>query len=187
MSENKNTPELPEFINAEPDDMGEGLINMDTGERISWGDLEQPEVTGDWESFGEAYIEAITAAAMDTTEIENLMVCDENGGVKTFISDGKTYAEIIPWATPAAAAVSAIDQILTDIRNAPGKKISLLINRKKGSANFREIDRILAHFPREYLLRMWRVYALREKTDGARRLDRILDVMEAMDDMETIE
>lgn len=44
MSENKtNTPELPEFINAEPDDMGAGLINMDTGERISWGDLEQPD------------------------------------------------------------------------------------------------------------------------------------------------
>lgn len=45
MSENKhtNTPELPEFLNAEPDDMGAGLINMDTGERISWGDLEQPD------------------------------------------------------------------------------------------------------------------------------------------------
>lgn len=187
MSENKNTPELPEFINAEPDDMGEGLINMDTGERISWGDLEQPEVTGDWGSFGEAYTEAIAAAAMDTVAIENLMVCDENGGVKTFITDGEAYAEIIPGKTPAAAAVYALDQILADIRNAPGKKVSLLINRKKGSANLREIDRILAHFPREYLLRMWREYAHREKTDGARRLDRILDVMEAMDDMETIE
>ena len=44
MSENNtNTPELPEFLNAEPDDMGAGLINMDTGERISWGDLEQPD------------------------------------------------------------------------------------------------------------------------------------------------
>lgn len=44
MSENKNnTPDLPEFLNAEPDDMGAGLINMDTGERISWGDLEQPD------------------------------------------------------------------------------------------------------------------------------------------------
>ena len=45
MSENKhtNTPELPEFLNAEPEDMGAGLINMDTGERISWGDLEQPD------------------------------------------------------------------------------------------------------------------------------------------------
>lgn len=44
MSENKtNIPELPEFLNAEPDDMGAGLINMDTGERISWGDLEQPD------------------------------------------------------------------------------------------------------------------------------------------------
>ena len=42
MSENK-PPELPEFLNAEPDDMGAGLINMDTGERISWGDLEQPD------------------------------------------------------------------------------------------------------------------------------------------------
>lgn len=187
MSENKNTPELPEFINAEPDDMGEGLINMDTGERIAWGDLEQPEVTGDWGSFGEAYLEAIAAAAMDTARIENLMVCDENGGVKTFITDGEAYAEIIPGKTPAAAAVYALDRILADIRNAPGKKISLLINRKKGSANFREIDRILAHFPREYLLRMWREYAHREKTDGARRLDRILDAMEAMDGMETIE
>lgn len=44
MSENKtNIPELPEFLNAEPDDMDAGLINMDTGERISWGDLEQPD------------------------------------------------------------------------------------------------------------------------------------------------
>ena len=44
MSENKTSiPELPEFLNAEPDDMGAGLINMDTGERISWGDLEQPD------------------------------------------------------------------------------------------------------------------------------------------------
>lgn len=44
MSENKNnTPDLPEFLNAEPEDMGAGLINMDTGERISWGDLEQPD------------------------------------------------------------------------------------------------------------------------------------------------
>ena len=44
MSENKNnTPDLPEFLNAEPEDMGPGLINMDTGERISWGDLEQPD------------------------------------------------------------------------------------------------------------------------------------------------
>lgn len=44
MSENKtNIPELPEFLNAEPDDMGAGLINLDTGERISWGDLEQPD------------------------------------------------------------------------------------------------------------------------------------------------
>ena len=44
MSENKNsTPDLPEFLNAEPEDMGDGLINMDTGERISWGDLEQPD------------------------------------------------------------------------------------------------------------------------------------------------
>lgn len=36
-------PGLPEFLNAEPDDRGTGLINMDTGERISWGDLEQPD------------------------------------------------------------------------------------------------------------------------------------------------
>lgn len=45
MSENKhtNTPDLPEFLNAEPEDMGAGLINMDTGERVSWGDLEQPD------------------------------------------------------------------------------------------------------------------------------------------------
>ena len=44
MSENtNNTPDLPEFLNAEPEDMGPGLINMDTGERISWGDLEQPD------------------------------------------------------------------------------------------------------------------------------------------------
>jgi predicted RNA-binding Zn ribbon-like protein len=44
MSENTtNTPDLPEFLNAEPEDMGAGLINMDTGERISWGDLEQPD------------------------------------------------------------------------------------------------------------------------------------------------
>ena len=44
MSENKNnTPDLPEFLNAEPEDMGAGLINKDTGERISWGDLEQPD------------------------------------------------------------------------------------------------------------------------------------------------
>ena len=41
MSENKNN--TPEFLNAEPEDMGAGLINMDTGERISWGDLEQPD------------------------------------------------------------------------------------------------------------------------------------------------
>lgn len=40
---NTNTPELPEFLNAEPDDMGAGLINMDTGERVRWGDLEQPD------------------------------------------------------------------------------------------------------------------------------------------------
>ena len=44
MSENtNNTPDLPEFLNAEPEDMGAGLINMDTWERISWGDLEQPD------------------------------------------------------------------------------------------------------------------------------------------------
>lgn len=44
MSENKsNTPDLPEFLNAEPEDMDAGLINMDTGERISWGDLDQPD------------------------------------------------------------------------------------------------------------------------------------------------
>ena len=36
-------PGLPEFLNAEPDDMSAGLINMDTGGRISWGDLEQPD------------------------------------------------------------------------------------------------------------------------------------------------
>lgn len=44
MSENKNnTPDLPEFLNAEPEDTGAGLINMDTGERVSWGDLDQPD------------------------------------------------------------------------------------------------------------------------------------------------
>lgn len=44
MSENKtNPPELPEFLNAEPDDLGTGLINRETGERVSWGDLEQPD------------------------------------------------------------------------------------------------------------------------------------------------
>lgn len=39
----ENTTNTPEFLNAEPEDMGAGLINMDTGERISWGDLEQPD------------------------------------------------------------------------------------------------------------------------------------------------
>ena len=39
MSENKtNTPELPEFLNAEPDDMGQ-LVCRETGETVSWGDL----------------------------------------------------------------------------------------------------------------------------------------------------
>ena len=39
MSENKTSiPELPEFLNAEPDDMGQ-LVNRETGETLSWGEI----------------------------------------------------------------------------------------------------------------------------------------------------
>lgn len=43
MTENENTtPEdLPEFLNTEPDTTGEGLICTETGERISWEDLDR--------------------------------------------------------------------------------------------------------------------------------------------------
>ena len=43
MSENENTaPEdLPEFLNTEPDTTKGGLICTETGERISWEDLDR--------------------------------------------------------------------------------------------------------------------------------------------------
>ena len=43
MSENKNTPpeDLPEFLNTEPDTTGEGLICTETGDRLSWEDLDR--------------------------------------------------------------------------------------------------------------------------------------------------
>lgn len=43
MSENEKTPpeDLPEFLNTEPDTTGEGLICTETGERISWEDLDR--------------------------------------------------------------------------------------------------------------------------------------------------
>lgn len=43
MSENQNnTPEdLPEFLNTEPDTTGEGLICTETGDRLSWEDLDR--------------------------------------------------------------------------------------------------------------------------------------------------
>ena len=43
MTENENTaPEdLPEFLNAEPDTTGEGLICAETGDRLSWEDLDR--------------------------------------------------------------------------------------------------------------------------------------------------
>lgn len=43
MSENENTaPEdLPEFLNTEPDTTGEGLICTETGDRLSWEDLDR--------------------------------------------------------------------------------------------------------------------------------------------------
>ena len=46
MSENENTaPEdLPEFLNAEPDTTGEGLICTETGDRLSWEDLDRESV-----------------------------------------------------------------------------------------------------------------------------------------------
>lgn len=42
MTENENTaPEdLPEFLNTEPDTTGEGLICPETGDRLSWEDLD---------------------------------------------------------------------------------------------------------------------------------------------------
>lgn len=36
-------PGLPEFLNAEPDDMGQ-LVNPETGETMSWGDLDRAKV-----------------------------------------------------------------------------------------------------------------------------------------------
>lgn len=46
MSENENTaPEdLPEFLNTEPDTTGEGLICTETGDRLSWEDLDRESV-----------------------------------------------------------------------------------------------------------------------------------------------
>ena len=43
MTENENTaPEdLPEFLNTEPDTTGEGLICTETGDRLSWEDLDR--------------------------------------------------------------------------------------------------------------------------------------------------
>ena len=42
MSENtNNTPDLPEFLNAEPDTAGEGLVCTETGDRLSWEDLDR--------------------------------------------------------------------------------------------------------------------------------------------------
>lgn len=43
MSEKENTaPEdLPEFLNTEPDTTGEGLICTETGDRLSWEDLDR--------------------------------------------------------------------------------------------------------------------------------------------------
>lgn len=43
MTENENTaPEdLPEFLNAEPDTTGEGLICTENGDRLSWEDLDR--------------------------------------------------------------------------------------------------------------------------------------------------
>ena len=38
-------PGLPEFLNAEPDDMGQ-LVNPETGETMSWGDLDRAKVKG---------------------------------------------------------------------------------------------------------------------------------------------
>lgn len=53
MSENENTsPEdLPEFLNTFPDTTGEGLICTETGDRLSWEDLDraylETEATGE--------------------------------------------------------------------------------------------------------------------------------------------
>ena len=43
MSETENTlPEdLPEFLNTEPDTTGEGLICTETGDRLSWEELDR--------------------------------------------------------------------------------------------------------------------------------------------------
>lgn len=41
MSENASPEDLPEFLNTEPDTTGEGLICAETGERISWEDLDR--------------------------------------------------------------------------------------------------------------------------------------------------
>lgn len=43
MSENEKTPPeaLPEFLNTEPDTTGEGLICTETGDRLSWEDLDR--------------------------------------------------------------------------------------------------------------------------------------------------
>jgi hypothetical protein len=52
MSENNTTPEaLPEFLNTEPDTTGEGLICTETGDRLSWEDLDRAYL--DTEDTGE--------------------------------------------------------------------------------------------------------------------------------------
>lgn len=48
MSENEKTPPeaLPEFLNTEPDTTGEGLICTETGDRLSWEDLDRENKEG---------------------------------------------------------------------------------------------------------------------------------------------
>lgn len=41
MSENIAPEDLPEFLNTEPDTTGEGLICTETGDRLSWEDLDR--------------------------------------------------------------------------------------------------------------------------------------------------
>lgn len=41
MSEKTSPEDLPEFLNTEPDTTGEGLICTETGERLSWEDLDR--------------------------------------------------------------------------------------------------------------------------------------------------
>lgn len=41
MSENISPEDLPEFLNTFPDTTGEGLICTETGDRLSWEDLDR--------------------------------------------------------------------------------------------------------------------------------------------------